>query len=146
MGTVETMNGFPPAPSGQVTLANWRLPPFNRWAFRNVRQILPTAAIPRNDAAGDAFRRSERAIEAIAFQGPDGREWTVGAMLAATFTDGLLALRRGRLIAERYDSGLLPETPHIVFSVSKSITALLAGILVGVSGRSPLSYRSTRSR
>jgi CubicO group peptidase (beta-lactamase class C family) len=131
MNANEIMAGFPPPPSAQVTLANWRLPPFNRWAFGNVRQLLPTAAIPRGETAGAAFRRSSRGIEGIAFQGPDGREWTIGRMLAATFTDGLLALHRGRIVAERYDSGLLPETPHIVFSVSKSLTALLAGILVG---------------
>jgi CubicO group peptidase (beta-lactamase class C family) len=131
MSANEIMTGFPPPPSEQVTLANWRLPPFNRWAFRNVRQILPTAAIPRSETSGEAFRRAGRTIETIAFQGPDGQEWTVGRMLAATFTDGLMALRRGRIVAERYDSGLLPETPHIVFSVSKSLTAFLAGILVG---------------
>ena len=61
------MTGFPSPPSGQVTLANWRLPPFNRWAFRNVHQILPTATIPRGEAAGVAFRRSEREIAEIAF-------------------------------------------------------------------------------
>lgn len=131
MSASEIMAGFPPPASSQVTLANWRLPPFNRWAFRNVRQLLPTAAIPRGEAPGAAFRRSERAIATIAFQGPDGQEWTIGKMLAQTFTDGLIALSRGCIVAERYDSGLLPETPHIVFSVSKSLTALLAGVLVG---------------
>lgn len=131
MDASEIMAGFPSPPSGQVTLANWRLPPFNRWAFRNVRQILPTAAIPHGEASGEAFRRSGRAIETIAFEGPDGREWTIGQMLTATFTDGFLALRRGCILAERYDNGLVPETPHIVFSVSKSLSALLAGILAG---------------
>ena len=39
------MTGFPPEPSGQVTLANWRTPPFNRWAFQHVREIVPSAEI-----------------------------------------------------------------------------------------------------
>jgi CubicO group peptidase (beta-lactamase class C family) len=130
MGETQIMVGFPPPAAGQVTLANWRLPPFNRWAFRNVRQILPTAAIPRGEAAGTSFRRSEREIGEITFQAPDGKEWSIGRMLGATFTDGILALRRGRILAERYDGGFLPETPHILMSVSKSIAGLLAGILV----------------
>jgi hypothetical protein len=37
----ELMNGLPPSPEGQVTLANWRTAPFNRWAFQNVREIVP---------------------------------------------------------------------------------------------------------
>ena len=28
----QIMEGFPPLNEGQVTLTNWRLPPFNRWA------------------------------------------------------------------------------------------------------------------
>ena len=32
----------------QATLANWRLPPFNREAFSKVREIMPTAAINWN--------------------------------------------------------------------------------------------------
>ena len=34
------MEGFPPAPDGQVTLANWRNPPFSRWAFQHVRELI----------------------------------------------------------------------------------------------------------
>ena len=37
------MRGFPPAPQGQVTLANWREPPYSRWAFHHVREVLATA-------------------------------------------------------------------------------------------------------
>jgi len=39
------MTGFPPAPEDQVSLANWREAPFNRWSFRHVREIIPTADI-----------------------------------------------------------------------------------------------------
>jgi hypothetical protein len=40
------MTGFPPSPDGQVTLANWRTAPFNRWGFQHVREIVPSADIP----------------------------------------------------------------------------------------------------
>ena len=39
------MGSFPAAPADQVTLANWRQAPFNRWAFQHVREIIPTADI-----------------------------------------------------------------------------------------------------
>ena len=29
----------------QVTLANWRTAPFNRWAFHHVRELMPSADI-----------------------------------------------------------------------------------------------------
>jgi hypothetical protein len=29
----------------QVTLANWRTAPFNRWAFHHVRELVPLADI-----------------------------------------------------------------------------------------------------
>src|SRR5438876_7634958 len=40
------MTGFPPAPEAQVTLANWQDPPFNRWAFRHMRELIPSQPIP----------------------------------------------------------------------------------------------------
>ena len=39
------MTGFPPAPEDQVSLAIWREAPFNRWSFRHVHEIIPTADI-----------------------------------------------------------------------------------------------------
>ena len=33
------MDAFPPAPPWQVTLANWRTSPSNRWAFHDVREL-----------------------------------------------------------------------------------------------------------
>ncbi len=47
--------------------------------------------------------------------------------MKATSTDALVVMRAGRIVAEYYaDPGAM--APHIVFSVSKSITGLLAGI------------------
>jgi hypothetical protein len=126
----ELMRGFPPPPDRQVTLANWRLAPFSRWAFHNVRQILPTAAIQRGSSPA-ALGRDPHAVERVGFHGPDGTEWTVGRMLAATYTDGFLVLQRGRVVAETYAAGQRPGTPHIVFSVSKSVTGSVAGVLAG---------------
>jgi CubicO group peptidase (beta-lactamase class C family) len=72
-----------------------------------------------------------RPLDALRFTGPDGRQSTLGDCLAETYTDGFMVLQRGRVLAERYDNGQLPDTLHIIFSVSKSLTSLLAGILVG---------------
>jgi CubicO group peptidase (beta-lactamase class C family) len=42
----------------------------------------------------------------------------------------LIVLQGGRLVAERYDQGYDGKTSHILFSVSKSLTGAMAGILV----------------
>lgn len=129
MTDLPLMQGFPPSPDHQVTLANWLKPPFNRWSFHHVREILPTAAIHRAPGPASILRRSERSVDRIAFQGPDGQEWTIGRMLAASYTDSFLVMQRGRILAERYDNANNADSRHIVFSISKSFTGSLAGVL-----------------
>src|SRR5438270_671067 len=46
------MTGFPPAPEAQVTLANWQDPPYSRWAFRHMRELIPSHPIPAAGPAG----------------------------------------------------------------------------------------------
>ena len=41
------MVGAPPTEDRQVTLANWRVPPYNVWAFQHVEAILPTTTVDR---------------------------------------------------------------------------------------------------
>ena len=49
------MSGAPPfGAQSQVTLANWQDPPFNRWAFQHVRELIPTARIRARYRAGMA--------------------------------------------------------------------------------------------
>ena len=54
---------------------------------------------------------------------------TAQETLAETHTDGFLVMKHGAVVAEHYVNQQ-PDDRHIVFSVSKSITATLAGILV----------------
>ena len=56
------MAGFPPPPDKRMSLANWDLPPFNRWSFQNVRSVLPTRAIARSPGPGLALPQATSAI------------------------------------------------------------------------------------
>ncbi|MGF7161626.1 hypothetical protein FHS85_003267 [Rhodoligotrophos appendicifer] len=123
------MTPIPPAEEDQVTLANWRSPRFNRWGFRNVRQILPTADVPRSGPASE-LRRNPMDLTALAFERPEGGETTLGEFLRETRTDGFLVLHQGRVVAEWYDGGLQSHHQHIIFSMTKSVTGAAAGILV----------------
>jgi CubicO group peptidase (beta-lactamase class C family) len=127
------MSGAPPfGPDFAVTLANWQDPPFNRWAFQHVRELIPSARIARLagvPGAAAQLPRNEQDLGRIAFSFDD-RELTVAEMLAGTWTDGFLVLHRGRVVTEQYFNGMAPDTPHLLMSVSKSVTSAVAGILV----------------
>jgi hypothetical protein len=110
------MAGVPPfPPESLATLANWQDPPFNRWAFPHIRELIPTARISRG--AG-RLPRAERDLAGLRFRSGD-RELTVGQMLAETYTDGFLVLCCGQIVAEQYFNGMAPDTPHLLMSVSK---------------------------
>jgi CubicO group peptidase (beta-lactamase class C family) len=128
------MSGAPPfPPDSAVTLANWQDPPFNRWAFQHVRELIPSARIarrPGHSGLARQLRRNEQDLGSIAFSF-DGRGLTVAEMLARTWTDGFLVLHRGRVVTEQYFNGMVQDTPHLLMSVSKSVTSAVAGILAG---------------
>ncbi|HUF57762.1 MAG TPA: serine hydrolase [Thermohalobaculum sp.] len=118
----------PTAPArGDATLANWRSRPHSAWAFSRVRELIPTAAVAAGRPA--PLAGAPREVLLTPFADPAGAERTVGGCLAAIDADGLVMLRSGRLVAEHYFGGYDGRRPHILFSVSKSVTGLLVGIL-----------------
>src|SRR5512134_3900840 len=100
----------------QVTLANWRTAPFNRWAFHHVRELVPSADIPHDPTRVRALPRAEAAL-------------TLDPLRGETDTDGMAIVHRGWLVFERYAHGMTEETPHILMSVSKSMLGVLAADL-----------------
>lgn len=113
-----------------VTLANWRLPPWNTWAFQHVPDLIPVMPIAHDPARVSHLPEAARDLGSLAFTGPRGAHWTVARMLPETATDGFIVLHKGRAAFEWYGNGLGAADRHIIFSVSKSITGILAGILV----------------
>ncbi|MGH9020514.1 MAG: serine hydrolase domain-containing protein [Acidimicrobiales bacterium] len=125
------MTGSPPFSDDRlVTLANWQEPPANRWAFQHVRELVPTAVVRRGTGPVWRLPREEHDLYHVRFTSA-GRRWTVGELLHVSETDGFLVLHRGRIATEQYANSMTEETPHLLQSVSKSITAAVAGCLVG---------------
>jgi CubicO group peptidase (beta-lactamase class C family) len=123
------MDRFPPLQDDQVTLANWRMSPFNRWGFQHVREIVPSADIA-NDP-DDLWRLPPVKADFTSLTVDDGKGGCIGfdAFLSSTQTDAFVLVHRGRVLCEHYANGMTPTTPHILMSVSKSMLGLLAGIL-----------------
>lgn len=122
------MNGAPPfGPDQLVTLENWQAAPSNRWGFQHVRELVPSARIKR---AGPVWNlpRAERDVLGVSFE-INGARFNLADLLDETQTDAILVLHRGSIVAEHYFNGMDAETPHLLMSVSKSVTAALAGCL-----------------
>lgn len=113
-----------------VTLANWRLAPYSRWAFQNVSEIVPSAVI-RAQAQPEPPALSLGPLAGLDVSGVDGSLLPLEDFLTASETDELVVMRDGIIIAEWSAPHSDSSQAHIIFSISKSLTALLAGILAG---------------
>jgi CubicO group peptidase (beta-lactamase class C family) len=113
-----------------LNLSNWRLPPNNRWAFHHVREIIPTESIPRGDSVSELDRAIVARVSGAGVSGPEGEDWSLQDWLEVSNSDALLVAHQGKIVHEWYVDPAIETSPHIVFSVSKSMTATLAGVLV----------------
>lgn len=111
-----------------VTLATWRSSPHSRWSFANVAELVPSAAIeappgraePSPVDAGWLLSENVELSEGIT---------TVGAFLEGCDTDALVVMKSGKVVADHCSPLHGPDDRHIIFSISKSLTAILAGML-----------------
>ena len=131
------MAGAPPFDADRlVTLANWQEPPFNRWAFQHVAELIPTARIQRGEGAVWELPRRERDLSGITLH-RDERAYPIEDYLERTCTDGILVLHGGEVVYERYFNAMRPDSRHLLMSVSKSVTSAACGILVERGALSP---------
>ena len=115
---------------GQASLANWRELPFSRWSFQNVGEIVPSAAIRCADGLETETDSGSRDLisQTVSL---NGRSETIGAFLERTHTDAFLVMKAGKIIAEHNAPHMDADARHIIFSISKSLTAIIAGVLEG---------------
>ncbi len=114
----------------ELNLSNWRQPPNNRWAFHHVREIIPTESIPCGASASELDKAIVDSVAEVTVAGPEGEDWSLRDWLEVSNSDALLVSHRGKIVHEWYVDPAIETSPHIVFSVSKSMTATLAGVLV----------------
>lgn len=119
------------ASSVPVPRADWDRPPWNRWSFQHVSEILPTTEVWRGAGPVRLLPRHERELGGLEVAGLDGKATTLSALLDATYTDGFLILKDGAIAYERYCNGMEARTLHLSQSVAKSFVGALAGILAG---------------
>ncbi|QIG47552.1 serine hydrolase [Nordella sp. HKS 07] len=117
-------------PKLRVPFADWDRPPWNRWSFQHVRELLPTAEVWRGNGPPSSLPQVPHDLSGIEFSGADGVGRTVESFLDESYTDGFLVLHKGRILTERYFNGMGERSLHLSQSMAKSVTAAAAGCLV----------------
>ncbi|SFU08771.1 serine hydrolase domain-containing protein [Sedimentitalea nanhaiensis] len=128
--TPPIMQGSPVPPEWRIPPQDWDAPPWNRWAFQHMRELVTTVDVPRGPTVWD-LPGAGSDVDAVAFSDNQGGATTWGRMLDDTYTDATLIWLDGQVVVETYCNGMTPRRPHIAFSVSKSIVAAAAGVLIG---------------
>jgi CubicO group peptidase (beta-lactamase class C family)/heat shock protein HslJ len=135
------MQGFPPAKDKLITQpdSNYFSFPKLRWSVCHLREFLPTEEISRGiqapmplDYVSPAdFADLRQKIDAIAFTPMRSNQtMTWEQSLYENYTDGMLIIHKNQVVYERYFGCLQEDGKHAAMSMTKSITGLLAEILV----------------
>lgn len=111
-----------------VTLGNWRERPFNGWAFQNVSEMVPSARIAAREGNLEAAPIDLGGLLSETVE-LNGKSETVSAFLERSSTDALVVMKKGHFAGDWFAPRMKPEARHIIFSISKSLTAILAGAL-----------------
>ena len=132
------MQGFPPPADkliGQPDSDYFSFPKL-RWSVCHIRELLPTEAVSRGlDAPAPLRQALDSSIDAVRFTPLGSSEsMTWGQSLAANYTDGIVVLHQGRVVYERYFGCLDERGKHAAMSMTKSLTGLLAEVLVAEDG------------
>ena len=122
------MQGDPVPPDKLVTLDRWQSWPWNRWSYQHIDELIPCVRIGRGDRRSE-LPSDDVQLGGVTFATEAGEDARLDAFLERTCTDGFLVLRQGRVVTEQYGNGMTPATRHLLQSVSKSFTGVLAGIL-----------------
>lgn len=102
----------------------WLNPEVNAFTFRNTQDVfafrtVSAPATPRALPQGPALAMPQATLAGAEV---DFDQWADG-----TFTNALLVLKDGQVVFETYRNRMTAGTPHIAFSMTKTITAMLVG-------------------
>ncbi|MCF2859159.1 beta-lactamase family protein [Pseudoalteromonas sp. SMS1] len=128
------MVGFPPPIDKRVTQpdSNFFSFPNLRWSVCNMRALLPTARVDRHPFSATPLPyKLVEGIDHVEFTPLNSQvrlNWRES--LAANYTDGILVLHKNKIVYEQYRGCLNERTNHAAMSMTKSLTGLVAEILV----------------
>ena len=131
---LELMQGFPPPTNKRVMQpdSNFFSFPKLRWTVCHIRELMPTKQVSRSLGAPVPLDYALNVgSDAVSFT-PSGadKQMTWKEALAINYADGMLVMHKGKVVYEYYTGCLAEAGKHAAMSMTKSMTGLLAEILV----------------
>ncbi|KAA0943512.1 beta-lactamase family protein [Pseudomonas sp. ANT_H14] len=110
--------------------------------FRNIDRLFPVRTIK---AGGHPFPlpRSSQQLGPVAFD-YEGKRYSLDDFVTLNRVTGLLVLKDGQVVTERYEKGNTPDTRWMSMSVAKSITSTLVGAALQDGAIKSLDDKVTR--
>ncbi|NQV85809.1 MAG: serine hydrolase [Woeseiaceae bacterium] len=96
--------------------------------FRNMEKIGPTRLV---SAGGNPYPlpRNETDLGSVKFSYEDA-VWTIDQYVETQKIAGIIVIRKGEIIYERYELGNTEESRWVSYSVAKSVTSMLVGAAI----------------
>jgi CubicO group peptidase (beta-lactamase class C family) len=124
-------------PNGMTSRQIWKnfqQPSLNRWAFCNVGTFIPHNII---HSSITPIYLTENYVDILSIEfntnddiSPQKRTLLVAEALEYLFADSLIVIKNDVILTEKYYGCMHPETPHILFSVSKPFAGALIACLL----------------
>ena len=112
----------------RATLDTWLRPEHIAWSVRHVRELIPTERIRSSPSPRTLPERIDGSLLDVVITAHDG-DVRVEDLLRDGERDALLVLHRGEVVLDWLAPGVRTDEQHLVFSITKSVTGLLAGAL-----------------
>jgi CubicO group peptidase (beta-lactamase class C family) len=112
----ETAGSLPPSLATIAMRWQWLNPDVNSFTFRNTQAVFAFRTVSAPAQARELPQGPALAMPA------DYPQWA-----DRTFTNAFMVLRDGQVVFEDYRNRMTADTPHIGFSMTKTITAMLVG-------------------
>lgn len=114
-------------------LSNWLDSEHNQWSLRHARELLPTGQVAPATVPRPLHSDPHPELLSGTFESNAGTE-VIEDFLSRSRSDSLTIVRGDDLLLEWRTPGFAADEPHLIFSVTKSVTAMLAGALVRQHG------------
>ena len=116
-----------PLKPGTPSILRWTLEQQTEW-YPAIETVYRTATVKRGDNVRP-LPKAERSLEGLTWSHAD-KSWTVDDYMKAFNVSGVMVVKDGKVMLERYGLGRKPEDRWISFSVTKSITSTLVGAAI----------------
>jgi CubicO group peptidase (beta-lactamase class C family) len=112
---------------GTPSILRWTLEQQTEW-YPAIETVYRSATVKRGDYV-HPLPKSDRSLADLSYNQGE-RSWTVEDYMKANNVSGVMVVKDGKVLLERYGLGRKPEDRWISFSVTKSITSTLVGAAI----------------